>query len=186
MLKTLYKKYFQKSKTFLFPAVGLKRQGYTQPEDIYLMWKDQYTIEDKRLIAVYKKAETTGYKKLESKIQDSIFYESTEYTPDGLAIYIFNLSKLTKDWNNFVQGKYSKLSTGLKRTIKEYFNESSKEYKFIDSYLYPELYFTDYSELLNVDINLLEEVGELCDKYDHDKETLVLERDYLEVKEKTV
>jgi hypothetical protein len=41
--------------------------------------------------------------------------------------------------------------------------------------LYPEIHFKDYARILNVDVELLESVGELCDKPDLDKEMLLIE-----------
>jgi hypothetical protein len=43
------------------------------------------------------------------------------------------------------------------------------------SYLYPKVFFKDYAEILNVDENFLEDIGELCNKPDIKKETLILE-----------
>ena len=43
------------------------------------------------------------------------------------------------------------------------------------SYLIPEKYFNNYAELLDVEPEMLIQVGELCTKPDIDKETLILE-----------
>ena len=40
--------------------------------------------------------------------------------------------------------------------------------------MYPEDFFNDYAILLNVDNEMLEKVGELCDKPDLEKETLTI------------
>jgi hypothetical protein len=66
------------------------------------------------------------------------------------------------------------LSPTFKKIIEEYYGKSSVSYEFVMSYLYPEDYFKIYSEILNVDINLLKSVGELCAPVDIDKETLKL------------
>jgi hypothetical protein len=42
--------------------------------------------------------------------------------------------------------------------------------EYMESYLYPEEYYEVYSDLLNVPISTLEEVVELCDKPDLEKE----------------
>ena len=44
----------------------------------------------------------------------------------------------------------------------------------MNSYLYPESYFSNYAEVLNVDTDFLESVGELCSKPDIEKETLIM------------
>lgn len=69
-------------------------------------------------------------------------------------------------------GKYSKLNEKLKRKILNYFDKNSGNYAYVKSYLYPEDFFNDYAILLNVDNEILETVGELCDKPDLEKETL--------------
>jgi hypothetical protein len=84
-------------------------------------------------------------------------------------------------------GKYSKLSTVLKKAIKSYYGDNSAEYKFIETYLNPEKYFESYAKLLNVDLELLKQVGELCDACDMDKETLKISIEDLKLlKEKSV
>jgi hypothetical protein len=45
----------------------------------------------------------------------------------------------------------------------------------MQSYLLPEEYFDNYAELLNVSVDLLKDVGELCNKPSIEKETLILD-----------
>ena len=82
-------------------------------------------------------------------------------------------------------GKYSKLSTQVKRAIKQYYGERSNEYKYIESYLYPEKYFEIYANLLEVDVATLESLGELCDPCDLEKETLKIPIEDTQLLEKT-
>jgi hypothetical protein len=42
--------------------------------------------------------------------------------------------------------------------------------EYMESYLYPEKYYEIYSDMLNVPISTLEEVKELCDKPNLEKE----------------
>jgi hypothetical protein len=51
-----------------------------------------------------------------------------------------------------------------------FFGETGTISEYIESYLYPEFYYEDYSEILNVNINDLMNVGELCSKPDLEKE----------------
>jgi hypothetical protein len=83
-------------------------------------------------------------------------------------------------------GRYSKLSTVLKRAIKTYYGESSTEYDYIESYLYPEKYFEVYAKLLDVDVKMLKKIGELCDPCDLEKEKLKIPVEDLEILQKTV
>ena len=87
-------------------------------------------------------------------------------------IAVFDFSDLTDDWNNLLKGKYSKLTINVKRKISTYFQSNTANQVYINSYLYPKDYFEIYSELLQVDVTLLKEVGELCSKPDLEKEIL--------------
>ena len=42
------------------------------------------------------------------------------------------------------------------------------------SYLFPEKHFENYAALLNVEVEMLKEVGELCNKPDLEKESLIM------------
>jgi len=91
---------------------------------------------------------------------------------DDEMLAVFDFSDLTDDWNNLLKGKYSKLTINVKRKISTYFQNNTANQVYINSYLYPKDYFEIYSELLQVDISLLKEVGELCSKPDLEKEIL--------------
>ena len=45
-------------------------------------------------------------------------------------------------------------------------------YAYVNSFVYPEKYFGIYKTLLNIDLDILVEVGELCSKPDFEKEIL--------------
>jgi transcription initiation factor TFIIIB Brf1 subunit/transcription initiation factor TFIIB len=85
------------------------------------------------------------------------------------------------DWMYFMLGKYSKFSTVLKRAIKTYYGKTSAEYKYLDSFLNPEEYFNKYADLLQIDVDVLKNVGELCNPCNKDKETLKISLENLEV-----
>jgi hypothetical protein len=50
--------------------------------------------------------------------------------------------------------------------------------------LFPEKYFSIYAKLLDIDINVLEKTGELCDACDMDKENLKIPVEELELLKK--
>jgi len=58
-----------------------------------------------------------------------------------------------------------------------FFEKDSPNYIYMKSYLYPENYFEDYARCLDVDIDFLESVGELCAKPDLEKETLIIKKE---------
>ena len=79
------------------------------------------------------------------------------------------------DWTHFINGRYSQISDPIKKKILNFFDRNSGNYMYVEGYLYPTLHFDDYAKILGVDKDMLISVGELCDKPDIDKETLILE-----------
>lgn len=172
----IYKKYFQKSKIFLYPLLDIKRGVSTVPQETYLGWGTSYTPEDMKLICVYKIRTDAEYKQFEKNILlkhtrlcDYIIVD------DETAVFTFDFSDLEKDWFYFINGKYSKINLERKNKILTYFAKNSGNYFYIESYLFPEKYFIKYAELLDVPINMLESVGELCSKPNMEKEILLIE-----------
>jgi hypothetical protein len=90
-------------------------------------------------------------------------------------VLTFDLSDLGDDWFHFINGRYSKVSMNLKQKILGFFDKYSGNYAYMHSYLIPEKYFTNYADLLGVDVDMLIKVGELCTKPDLNKETLIME-----------
>jgi hypothetical protein len=74
----------------------------------------------------------------------------------------------------FVVGAYSKFSSNGKRFLSDYYGIHTAEWVYIESYIFPKKYFKQYAEILEVDVKILQEVGELCDKYNEEKETFKL------------
>jgi hypothetical protein len=100
-------------------------------------------------------------------------------TDDDKGVYTFDLKKMQADWDNFLLGKYSKISPDLKGKIRGFFGENNLGY--IDSFLYPERYFNMYAEMLTSRKEdepemrkLLKEVGELCSKPNLELENLMV------------
>jgi hypothetical protein len=62
-----------------------------------------------------------------------------------------------------------------------YYGENSGEYKYLHSFLNPEEYFNKYADLLQMDVEILKNVGELCNPCNKDKETLKISLENLEV-----
>jgi hypothetical protein len=97
---------------------------------------------------------------------------------------VFDFQIYKADWFNFILGKYSKLSNVLKRAIKNYYGDRSSEYKYIETFLFPEKYFSIYAKLLDIDVNVLEKTGELCDACDMNRENLKIPTEELELLKK--
>lgn len=186
MIERLYTKYFQKSRSFLFPAVGIKKTANFSPSGTYISLDGLIRPEDVKLICAYREDSSEGYKMFEEQMLLSNPLFSQVLQIRDYKLYVFDFQTYTDDWFNFIMGKYSKLSVVLKRAIKTYYGESSDEYRYIESYLYPEKYFEVYAKLLDVDISTLKKIGELCDSCDLEKENLKIPVEDLEILKKTV
>jgi hypothetical protein len=85
-------------------------------------------------------------------------------------VYIFNFKSYRYDFNQFVNGHYSKMSMKSKEIILNYFADYGKISEYIKSFLDPGNYHEMYAENLGVDIKLIREVHEICSKPDFEKE----------------
>jgi hypothetical protein len=180
MIPSLYTKYFQKSRSFLYPALGIKRTAHHSPSGTYIALEGLVGPEDLKLICTFKDDNTDGFKSFEQQmLLSNPLFSSIVHIQD-YNMYLFDFSGYQNDWFNFIMGKYSKFSTPLKKAIKLYYGENSSEYKYMDSYLHPEKYVEVYAKLLEVDPQVLKEVGELCDSCDLEKETLKIPVEHLE------
>jgi len=139
MIKSIYSKYFQKSKSFLYPALGIKKSSNFKPSNTYLSIPGLYEIEDAKFICTFDKEDSEGFKAFEQKmlLENPLFFE--KIIVDDYNIYVFDYEIYVTDWFNVITGRYSKLSTVLKRAIKAYFGESSAEYQQIDAFLNPKV-----------------------------------------------
>jgi hypothetical protein len=170
----LYKKYFQKSKIFIYPLLGIKRGTKVVPKETYLSWNTSYSPEDMMLICVYdtSNSEYLDFEKnvllKHNRLSDYIKISANK------CIVTFNFSDLSEDWTHFVNGTYSQMSLDTKRKILNFFDKTTGNYVYVYSYLFPEKFFDRYAELLDVPIDMIKSVGELCDKPSFDKEKLEL------------
>jgi len=175
-LKALYRKYFQKSKIFLYPLLDIKRGTSVIPTETYLSWKESYGPEDMKLVCVYHTRKDPEYLTFEKNVllKHTRLCDYVE-VDNSTSIFTFDFSDLTDDWSHFINGHYSKMHEKTKRKILNYFDKHSANHVYVESYLFPENYFKVYADLLDVPESLLKEVGELCNKPDFDKEKLLLE-----------
>jgi len=176
VIDALYKNYFQKSKVLIYPLLGIKRGSVALPEQTYLSWDGYLKPEDKKLIAIYPNRDDVAYINFEKNtlIKHNRLCDFIKLD-DERTLFTFDFSDLGHDWQKFIGGQYSKIDITLKRKIKDHFDKNSGTYVYVDSYLFPEKYFSLYADLLGVDEKLLREVGELCSPPDLEKENLIAE-----------
>lgn len=181
MITKLYSKYFQKSKIFLYPLLNIKSD--INVDGVYMGIKDLIPIEDMKIICSIKTEKSEKYEKIKKILQSNRSFVSVAEC-DGYDLYVFNLENYREDWENFVLGKYSKLSRNCKNAIKTQYQSDLKKYFIIESYIQPDKYFGVYAKLLDVPVNVIAEIGELCNPFDMEKEVLTLSPNYIKSVEK--
>jgi len=175
-LKDVYSKYFQKSRSFLYPILGFKKVTLYLPQQIYLSWEGVFTIEDKMLILTYKKSNDLNWEKylVETLMANQMFNDYHETEDPNIIAISFDLKVIAEDYDKVLQGKYSELSKLLKKKIRDFYAYNSPEWAYMESFLFPQDYYAMYSKLLNVEEEHILYTGQLCDLPDLEKETLKL------------
>lgn len=175
MIKEMYKKYFQKSYTFLYPLLGFKRTRDPRPVQVYTHWPQEFPDDERKLVCVYQKEDTDEWRSFEkNKLMTHSMLDYVVPLFDGRVAYVFDMNPVAHDYDLFLEGKYSKFSQNAKRHLSDYYGIHTPEWVYVESFIFPKKYFKQYAELLEVDVKSLQEVGELCDKYNKEKETLKL------------
>lgn len=171
--------YFQKSFWMLYPLVNIPKTVRYRPLGSYI--KDSYlniSEKDKKLLLCYEnRQDNEFFESFESiYLINNIFY-SDFYMTEKYRIYIFDLSHYGKDYDKFLQGKYSKLSDKTKEIIDTYFSKKTPtkllHHPKIHAYLYPnkEIYMR-IAEEIGEKYETIAEVKEILNKPDLEKETL--------------
>ncbi len=176
VIDALYRKYFQKSKIFLYPLLGIKRGTSVVPRETYVSWNNTVHSEDMKLVCVYECRQDQEYLQFEKKVilKHNRLVDLVKVDAQTLVV-TFNFSDLSTDWMNFLNGKYSKIDLNTKRKILDFFDKKSGNYAYVESYLFPEKHYETYAKILGVDADMLKSVGELCDKPNLEKESLLIE-----------
>lgn len=184
-IKSLYKDYFQKSRVFMYPLLEIKRGASVTPIETYLSWENQYSLSDRKFICLYHLRDDSEFTVFEREklLGNKLFYDFKQ-VEDNKGVYVFDLMPYKDDWDNVVQGKYSKLSSIHKKKIENFYGKTNANYAYVESYLFPEKYYSMYSEIIGVKETLLRDVGELCSHADFDRETLKIAIKNLELKSK--
>ena len=169
----MYKEYFQKSKVFLYPLLGIPKGQKYVPVGTYLAWEDEINFSDMKFLCLYKQRQSKAFLKFEDKyLLGNILFDDYQLLETKMHLYIFDYSKYPHDWRALMNGKYSKFTDRSKKIITDFFEGSGRVTEYIESYMYPDFYHDDVAEDLNVNVDLLHSVWELCDKPNKDKETL--------------
>jgi hypothetical protein len=160
--------YFQKSQFFLYPL--LKIPHTLSPERTYMQWKN-FTVDDYMLTCIYSKINDPNIQQLEKQHMLSNPMLLDVYPADDQIIYVFDFKQYRNNWDVVVKGEYSRMSKYAKDSILAYYKQRPEKEKYAHCYLYPDLYYEVYADLLQVDVSLFYEGTELISEPDLDKET---------------
>ena len=171
-MKTVYTEYFQKSKVFLYPLLKLKKGVAYVPIQTYVCWEQAYTISDYKFFCEYHAPLSAKFIKFCDRYLKShkLFLEHLDLG-DNKHIFIFNYKDYKKDFDRFIEGKYSQFSLDTKIIILDFFNTSGNMSNVIHSFLSPDKAHADYADALDVSIEKIIDVYEICSIPDIKKET---------------
>ena len=172
-MKKVYAEYFQKSKVFLYPLLGIRKGVKYVPVETYITWEDVYTKEDYKFLYIYSAKDDKKYRLFEEVYLTSHKLFEEYYKPsEDTHLYIYDYSKFKHDLDMFRKGKFSKFSLKTKEKISNFFGDAGTIADYIQSYIHPEKFHELYAEHLDISLNTIEEVYELCSKPDLKKESL--------------
>lgn len=170
---SMYKEYFHKSRVFLYPALGIKKGVSVTPIQTYMSWQGRYEVSDRKLCCLYHLRDDADFKSFEQlKLLGNRHFHEFIQVEEKQGVYVFDLSIMKEDWDHVLNGKYSKISKEHKQSIRHFIGLNSPHLPYIDLFLFPNKHFHLYSELSGIEVDVLKDVGELCDLPDLDKETL--------------
>ena len=189
--------YYQKSKLFLYPLLGIPRNGEFVPVKTYLRWDGKFTTVERRLIVVFKTDDSSEFKEFDKTVlrANPRFDEFHQVSPT-YGIYIFHFKDLLsfEAYGQVAKGAYSEMNAGFKQQISRFFKANKRNHLQMLSYLYPSRYYEDYAALLTVPSkrfqdrydkedmeDQLRRTGELCSRPDIGRETLAEDFSNLEV-----
>lgn len=168
----VYTQPFQKSKVFLYPLLLLRRGFKYNPIQTYISWEGVYSLNDYKFICVYKNKKDEAYEKFESKyLKNHLLFVEYQLIESDTHLYVFDYSVYKNDFDNFIKGKYSKFELSSKDVILNYFRISKLEI-YVKTFLYPLSYRKYYADSLNVPIDLINSIKEICTIPDLKKEIL--------------
>jgi hypothetical protein len=171
-MNSVFANYFQKSKVFLYPLIEMKKTHTYTPVETYVRWKNNFKLSDKKLICEYKITPSKKFNTFEKKyIRVNSYLDDIVYLSESKMVCIYDMSKFEDEFIYFIKGEYSKFKQVYKEKVLNFYREDGNKNKYVDSYLFPKKYHEMYAKELDVDLSLIENTFELCNKPDLEKET---------------
>ena len=171
-MKTVYTDYFQKSKVFLYPLLKLKKGIAYVPIQTYVCWEQAYTLNDYMFFCEYHAPSSDKFIKFCDKyLKNHKYFMEHIVFKNNKHLFIFNYKAYKNDYDRFIKGKYSQFSLDTKLIILDFFNSSGNMSDYIHSFLSPDNAHADYANALDISIEKIIDVYEVCSIPDIEKET---------------
>tara|TARA_B100000780_G_C21071805_1_gene431316 strand:+ start:25 stop:600 length:576 start_codon:yes stop_codon:yes gene_type:complete len=170
----VYTDYFQKSKVFMYPLLGLKKGLSHVPKQTYIAWEDVYSVDDRMFLCLYHTKMNDVFKVFvkQNLLTNKYFLKQIELDK-ARHLFVFDFNKIKFDYDNFIAGKYSRFTVDGKINILDFFGYDDKVSEYIHSFLSPEESHDEYAKFLGVDPEDIANVHEICTPPDLDKETMI-------------
>jgi hypothetical protein len=168
-MKGVYTDYFQKSKVFLYPLLRFRSGLSFVPVQTYICWEHVITADENKFMCEYNVGTTEKFELFCNSYlkKHPLFHE-----------YI-QLDENRSDFKRFLDGQYSKFTLDSKIIILDFFGNKGNISEYISLFLSPDSAHKLYAEALDVSLNQIEEVFEVCSIPDLEKETLYFEKNEL-------
>jgi hypothetical protein len=172
-MRGVYTEYFQKSKVFLYPLLRLKKGIDFVPTETYCFWDEIYDHLDYKFICVYKTKLNSSFIKFQLDHLPLLKNQMEHYDLGNEQMIVFDMTEYKHDYDKFIEGRYSAFSVSSKIAILEFFGGQGKISSYVKSFLTPDEEIHQlYADFFNVELELIEDVYEVCSPPDNIKETL--------------
>jgi hypothetical protein len=171
-MDNVYTDYFQKSKVFLYPLLKLKKGIAYVPIQTYVCWEHECAVEDHKLLCEYHVKSSDKFVAFCNRYLKSnkLFYEYIDLG-ENKHLFIFDFKPYKNDYNRFILGKFSQFSLESKLVILDFFSSSGHMLNVVTSFLSPDNVHAKYALALNVDVEEIQKVYEVCSMPNLEKET---------------
>ena len=143
----VYTEYFQKSKVFLYPLLKFRKGLKYVPSQTYIGWSDVYETGDMMFLCLYDTKLTDSFNVFAKRhLVSHPMYRAFTSLSDEEQLFMFDFSRFKND----------------KKTV-----------NYIQGFLSPEDVHEEYANKLNVKLDILQKVHEVCTAPDLEKEILV-------------
>lgn len=180
-----FSNYWSRADTLFFPLLGISKNKVFNPNS-YLFW-NEYSIENYHLILEFNHSENSYIQSFINLINKNTPILEIYEVHDRI-IMIVDLSTYAEDVDKILKGKYSRISNEAKGYIKSFNKEYVNGEHVISQYLYAAINPKDacsafnnkspiefVSEQLGLDLEIMQENGEVAGLYDRMSETLIVE-----------